>query len=304
MQNAHWKGARCPGSNGERKAATESLRLLFAHHLSRNDLVMPTVALDVIPLWCILPLILVTSLLMLEAGYQLGHWRHSRVAEEKEAPVAAMAAAVLGLLAFMLAFTFSLAASRFDARRQAVLEEANAIGTTYLRTRLLPEPQGPEIAKLLRRYTEIRTQQRTSENIGDLLAESEQLHEQMWSQPVAAAEIDSGAIMTGLFLESLNESIDLHFTRVFVGLYSRIPNTIWLALLSLVVLGMISLGYQSGLSATRRSLEMPIFALAFSCVLYLIVDLDRAHEGLLQISQQAMVNLHHSMQARQPYPPF
>lgn len=260
---------------------------------------MQTVLVDVIPLWCFLPLILLVSVLMLETGFRLGRWRQSCGAEEKEAPVAAMAAAVLGLLAFMLAFTFSLAASRFDARRQAVLEEANAIGTTYLRSRLLPEPERSEIASLLRRYTALRTQKMTAENIGSLIAESEKLHEQMWSQAVAAAERNSGSILTGLFLQSLNESIDLHSKRVFVGLYSRIPITLWLVLLSLVVLGMISLGYQAGLSATRRSLEMPIFALAFACVLYLIVDLDRAHEGLLQISQQAMVNLHNSMQTKQ-----
>jgi hypothetical protein len=71
-------------------------------------------------------------------------------------------------------------------------------------------------------------------------------------------------------------------------------------LLGLVVLGMVSLGYQAGLVATRRSLAMPIFALAFTSVLYLILDLDRAHEGFLQISQQAMVNVHNSMKASQP----
>jgi len=255
--------------------------------------------LDLIPLGCFLPLIVVISLLTLEAGYRLGSWRHSRFAEEKEAPVAAMAAAVLGLLAFMLAFTFSLAASRFDARRQAVLHEANAIGTTYLRTRLLPDAQRAEIARLLRRYTALRAQRLKPDNIDEVLAESEKLQDQMWSQAVAAAEQNSGSIMTALFLESLNESIDLHSERVFVGLYSRIPITIWLLLLGLVVLGMVSLGYQAGLSATRRSLQMPIFAFAFSCVLYLIVDLDRAHEGLLQISQQAMVDLHNSLRAEQ-----
>jgi hypothetical protein len=160
----------------------------------------------------------------------------------------------------------------------------------------LPEPQGSEIAGLLRRYTELRTRKITAENIGDLLSESETLQEQLWSQAVAAAENNPESILTGLFLQSLNESIDLHAKRVFVGLYSRIPITLWLVLLSLVMLGMVSLGYQAGLSATRRSLEMPIFALAFAGVLYLIVDLDRSHEGLLQIGQQALINLHDSMQ--------
>lgn len=261
---------------------------------------MPAATLDLIPLWCFLPLTLAICLMAMDFGYRLGNWRHSRFAEEKEAPVAAMVAAVLGLLAFMLAFTFSLAASRFDARRQAVLHEANAIGTTYLRTRLLPEPHGSQIALRLRRYTELRAQRLTPDNIAEVLAESEKLHEQMWSQAVAAADMDHGSIMTGLFLESLNECIDLHSERVFVGLHSRIPITIWLILLGLVVLGMISLGYQAGLSATRRSLEMPIFALAFACVLYLVIDLDRTHEGFLQISQQSMVNLHKSMQASPP----
>jgi len=292
--------ARWQAFNGENDAVRQFCPPRIPHHLKLNDLPMHASSLDFIPLWCYLPLILAISLLTLESGYQLGKWRHSRTAEEKEAPVAAMVAAILGLLAFMLAFTFSMAASRFDARRQAVLEEANALGTTNLRAQLLPEPEGSEIARLLRRYIELRAQKITPENIGDLQAESEKLHELLWSQAVAAAEKNPESIMTGLFLESLNESIDLHSKRVFVGLYSRIPITIWLMLLGLVVLGMISLGYQAGLSETRRSLAMPIFALAFACVLYLIVDLDRAHEGLLQISQQAMVDLHNSMQASQP----
>ncbi len=256
---------------------------------------MDTGPLDFLPLWAILPLTMVISVLTMEAGFQSGRWRKSRIADEKDAPVAAMAAAVLGLLAFMLAFTFSMAASRFDARRMAVLEEVNAIGTTYLRTRLLPEPERSEIAELLRSYTDLRTQKLTPEHVADLLAQSEMLHEQMWSRAVAAADRDTGSIMRGLFLESLNESIDLHTKRVFVGLYSRISITIWLALFCLTALGMTSLGYQAGIAGTTRSLEMPIFALAFASVLYLIVELDRAHEGLLTVNQQAMVNLHQSM---------
>jgi predicted benzoate:H+ symporter BenE len=102
--------------------------------------------------------------------------------------------------------------------------------------------------------------------------------------------------MTGVYIESLNQVIDLHESRVFFGLYSRVPLALWLILAGLVVLGMVSLGYQAGLSATRRSLAMPIFALAFAGVLYLIVDLDRGYEGFLQISQQAMIDLEHSME--------
>jgi hypothetical protein len=252
--------------------------------------------LDHIPLWCVLPLLIAIGTLFMEWGYRFGRWRHARAAEEKEAPVASMVASVLGLLAFMLAFTFSMAAARFDARRQAVLHEANAIGTTYLRTRLLPEPQRHEIAALLRRYTEVRSQVANPANIRSVLTESENLHAQLWSQATAVAEKDPHSMMTGLFIQSLNQAIDLHAERVFVGMYSRIPSTLWLALFSLTLLGLASIGYQAGLSETRRSPEMPILTLAFAGVLYLIVDLDRAHEGLLHVSQQAILDLLRTME--------
>jgi len=173
--------------------------------------------LDRVPLWLLLPLILGLSLAIMEFGYRLGRWRHSRFVDEKEAPVAAMSAAVLGLLAFMLAFAFSMAATRFDARRQAVVEEANAIGTTYLRARLLPDPHKAAVNEQLVRYTKLRAQPLTPENIQGVLDQSVAIHQEVWAQAVAAAEHEERSIMTGLFVESLNEVIDLHSKRVFVG---------------------------------------------------------------------------------------
>src|SRR5262245_29754080 len=117
---------------------------------------MHTEPLDFIPLWVLLLLICAILGLSLDGGYRLGRWRHDRTPDEKDQPVGAMVASLLGLLALVLGFTFSLAASRFEARRQAVLEEANAIGTTWLRARLLSEPQQTEIKRLLRQYVEVR----------------------------------------------------------------------------------------------------------------------------------------------------
>jgi hypothetical protein len=98
--------------------------------------------LDVIPLWALFFLSAAFLWLAIECGYRLGQWRHARNPDEKEQPVGAMVASILGLVALVFGFTFRLAASRFDARRMAVLEEANAIGTAFLRARLLPEPGG------------------------------------------------------------------------------------------------------------------------------------------------------------------
>jgi hypothetical protein len=94
--------------------------------------------LDFLPLWGLFATTVGVVLLAVEAGFRLGRWRHQRSEQEKEPPVGAMVGAILGLLAFPLAFTFGLAASRFDTRRELVLDEANAIGRTYLRAALLP----------------------------------------------------------------------------------------------------------------------------------------------------------------------
>jgi len=256
--------------------------------------------LDLIPLWLFLPLAIVIGMLAVEAGYRCGRWRHSHVSEEKDAPVAAMVGSILGLLAFMLAFSFSLGAARFDARRLAVLEEANAIGTTYLRARLLPEPEKSEIMDLLRKYTELRAYHLTETEMAEVITRSELLHEQIWSRAVTVADKNPASIMTGLFIQSLNEMIDLHSKRVLVGLHSRIPVSIWLVLFGLAFIGMASVGYQAGLTGTRRSPEMPILNLAFAAVLFLVVDLDRAHEGRLRVSQQSMIDLLKTMQTERP----
>ena len=158
---------------------------------------MKSEPLDVIPLWV---LFLGGSLLLylaLEGGYRLGMWRHAHVAEEKETPVGAMVGTILGLLAFLLAFTFGLGATRFEERRHTVLEEANAIATTYLRTRLLPEPQRSETARLLREYVDVRVQGVQEHKLEDLLARSEALQELLWAQAVKAAEKSRDPI-TGL----------------------------------------------------------------------------------------------------------
>jgi thiamine monophosphate kinase len=126
--------------------------------------------------------------------------------------VSTLEGAVLGLLALMIGFTFAMALSRFEARRDAVLNEANAIGTTALRARLLPEPQRTEALKLLREYVKIRldiTQRPVSET--ELMAaidRSNGLQEALWQQAMAVAAKDNRLVPTGLFIQALNEMID------------------------------------------------------------------------------------------------
>jgi hypothetical protein len=255
--------------------------------------------LDVLPLWSLFLAILLLVLLAVEGGYRLGIYRRSRSAEEKKAPVGAMVGATLGLLAFILAFTFGLAATRFDTRRQVLLDEANAIGTTYLRAGMLPDRR-EEIRTLLRAYVDARLEAVQSGDVTEGLRRTEHLHNQLWAQAVAMGEHHPTSIVVGLFIQSLNEVIDLHAKRVTAGLRNRIPGAIWVALFAVAVLSLAAMGYHAGLSRSRRSPAELAVAVAFSVVIGLIADLDRPQEGVLKVSQQALIDLRQSMHGPRP----
>jgi hypothetical protein len=258
---------------------------------------MYTQPIDIVPLWGLFAFVTGLLGLVMEVGYRTGKWRHTHIPGERDQPVGAMVASTLGLVALVLGFSFSLAASRFDARRIAVLDEANAIGTTYLRASLLPPMVRDEVSGLLREYVDVRIAGVHNREPAQAIARSQELQNRMWAAASEAARQTPDSILAGIFLQSLNEMIDLHAKRVFVGLRSRIPVVIWLGVIGLACLGSGSVGYQAGLSATRRSPVMLGLVLAFSVVLLLIADLDRGQEGLLRVGQQAMVDVQNSMQA-------
>jgi len=253
-------------------------------------------ALDAIPLWGFLVLTLALVLLFIEGGYRLGRSRLARAEHEKEAPVGAMVAAMLGLLAFMLAFTFGLAAQRFDTRREALLDEANAIGTTYLRAAMLPE-RGEEIRSRLREYVDVRLVAVQSGRVSEGIRQSETLQNEIWADAVGLATQNPESIVVGLFVQSLNEMIDLHAKRVTAGVRNRIPGPIWFALFSVAALALGAMGYHAGLARTSRSLAIIAVGLTFTAVIGLIADLDRPAEGILSVSQQALIDVRESMKA-------
>jgi len=251
-------------------------------------------ALDALPLWGLFAAIVALVLLSIEAGYRLGIYRRGRSDREKDAPVGAMVGSTLGLLAFMLAFTFGMAASRFDARKQLVLDEANAIGTTYLRVAMLPERRD-ELRSLLREYVDVRVETVKSGRAVEGIRRSEQIQSQLWTHATAVGQQHPDSIVVGLFVASLNEMIDLHAKRVTAGLRNRIPGAIWVALFAIAVLSLSAMGYHAGLVGTSRSLAILVVALTFSAVIALIADLDRPQEGTLTVSQQALIDVRESM---------
>jgi hypothetical protein len=253
--------------------------------------------LDLLPIWGVFLATMAVVLLAVEGGFRLGQYRRRRSEQEDRPPVGEMVAATLALLAFMLAFTFGLAASRFDVRRGLVVDEANAIGTTYLRAGLLPEPHRSDVRSLLREYVDVRLEAVQPGKLSQSIGRSEELHARLWAHAVAVGEKNPGSIVVGLFIASLNEVIDLHAKRLALGVRNRIPGTIWAALSFVAIIGTSVMGYHAGLAGSGRSLALLALVLAFSAVVTLIADLDRPQEGLLRVSQQTMIDVQKTLAA-------
>jgi Protein of unknown function (DUF4239) len=254
--------------------------------------------LDALPLWGLFLATFVVVLFSFEGGLWVGR-RSSPVPEQQqEKVVSRLVAGILGLMAFMVAFTFGVAASHFDSRRQALLDEVNAIRTAYLRADLLQDPHRSEIRKLLREYVDVRLEGRRPGKIEEAITRSEELQDQLWSQAVAARENTQNSAFIGNITQSLNEVITLHSRRVTAGLRIRIPDIIWLVIYALTMLAAASIGYHAGLTRSPRIPVIPALILAYSAIILLIADLDRPLSGFLEVDQQAMIDLRNKMNSQ------
>jgi len=172
--------------------------------------------------------------------------------------------------------------------------EANAIGTTALRARLLPDPQRSETLKLLREYVQIRLDiVRSGTSLVELtraVERSNALQEALWQQAKAMAAKDKGAVPTGLFIQSLNEMIDDQGKRLS-ALRNRIPNAVLLTLFAIASVAGAFAGYASGIDAERTRIPVYVMGTLVSAVIYLIMDLDRPSAGFITNSQQPMIDL-------------
>jgi hypothetical protein len=194
-------------------------------------------------------------------------------------------------MAFLLATTMGMASDRFDTRRKLVLEEANSIGTTYLRAGYLPEPASSEIRDLLRKYVPLRIATDDLAEVRANITRSAEIQTQLWliAEDLARANPGSEALM--LYISSLNETIDLHETRITAGLYARVPETILLLLVLGSTVAMCMVGYNAGLTRQRSPLTAVVLIVALGAVTTIVIDLDRPRDGLIKVNQQPLVDL-------------
>ncbi len=249
--------------------------------------------IDQIPLWaqCLFTILLVV--LALEGGYKFGNYHRKFNNGLHEAPVGAMVQTTLGLLAFMLAFTFGVASDRFNDRRTLIIEEANVIFTTYLRAELLPETNKNNVQNLLRKYVDLRVQHLygNQKEIMQGITVANKIQNDLWQQAAEVGKKYIDADVISLFIDSVNETIELQSKRVAARFYAHIPIIVWLTLYIMVFLGMAAIGYQSGNTNSRNGPITIILILSFLLVIMMIADLDHPGQGLLNTNQQPLIDL-------------
>ncbi len=244
--------------------------------------------------WLIFVISSVLFFLTTEVGFRVGCVRRLSADESTKSQAVTFQGAILALLGLLLAFTISMALSRIDARKQMVVEESNAIGTAYLRAQLLPEPEKSEISRLLRQYVDVRLEGTRTGSLQDAVTESEKLHDQLWLQGIAAGKKVPQPFPTGLFIQSLNEVIDVHSKRLRAVL-DHIPGSILILLFVVAIFGMAAIGYGCGLGNGRFLISRLSMAVLIAMVMLTIIDLDQPGRGLIRVSQQSMMSLRDNM---------
>ena len=250
---------------------------------------------DSVPVWAFFFGTIFVVLASTEAGYRLGKISNRRSDGEKEAPVSGVSGAILGLTAFMLAFSFGIVAERYDARKALVRADANAIRTAYQRADFLPETSRAEARGLLGKYLDLRVAfaQGNSiepQRVHTLLVETDGIQRRLWAIAVANAERDMDSDVGALYVESLNNVFEVNASRVAIGLQARVPVGVWLVLYGLMILGMMSIGYHAGILGSKWSRATLILALSFAMVISVIALLDRPG-GYVRVTQQPLVDL-------------
>ncbi len=241
-----------------------------------------------LPAWALFGVIVALCVLFSELGALIGIKRKAKSPNEPDNVIGAAVGAMLGLLAFMLGFTFSLTESRFKERKHLVIQEANAIGTCYLRAGLIPEKQKAAMRMHLKNYVDILLNMSQQQNIDGNISKLEAIHLLMWEQATSLVKEDIDSQIRIFFIGSLNEVIDLAEERETVVLIFRIPDIIWTSLFLLSAISMFAFGYQTGLSGMRRIVATPLLAGSFAVVFIMIADMDSIDHTRFKVSQKPL----------------
>jgi len=250
--------------------------------------------LDAVPIWVTTILIAALLFSACELGYRMG----GRQSAAEKSDQGHVLSAMLALLGLLVGFTFSIAVGRHELRRNLVVDEANAIGTEYLRTQLTPEPFRTRLADALRQYTDARLALANAGEDESAIARAEtladSLQQRMWATTVEAVPAVQPAAISSLLVAGMNTIIDAASSRR-AALEARLPSIAFASLIlySIVAGGM--LGFVSGSGRNRSRVGAFVLLTLLTLALALILDLDRPRRGTIKVSQQPLIDLRASM---------
>lgn len=242
----------------------------------------------------IVVLLLTTAILLIAAhiGFLLGRKTRSGILDNPQYEI--IQTSVIGLLALLLGFTFSSAMFRFDSRRVLVVKESNALGTTFLRSFMQPEPYRSRLVSQLADYIDLRAKTRDDINNRDdlikLRAETETKQHLIWKETTALAREYPNSVITALLVSSLNDAIDAYALRI-EAYHAQVPTVILWILAAISVLTLAFIGYGFGPANRHNWVTTLLLSLLIALVIVMIVDLDRPLAGPTAVSQQSMIDL-------------
>ena len=242
----------------------------------------------------VIAVLLAMLLIATEIGFRRGCQIRSKVEERARSQHSTLQAGVMALLALLLAFTFSMSETRFETRKQLLVDESNAIGTAWLRSRMLPEPYRADVAKLTRDYIDTRLDYYNTvldqEKLDAANLESRRLRNELWSQASGAEAKNPQPVPTGMFISSLNDIFEVGAKRD-AARDNHVPQPVLFFLFFVTILTVGLLGFGCGLGGHRNLSATATVCVLISLVIMVIMDLDRPRRGLITISQKPMLEL-------------
>jgi len=249
----------------------------------------------------IFPALFGSILLFIEAGRRIRFHQSGRSSETHGTGVEVVEGAVFGLMGLLIAFTFSGAALRFDTRRQLVVEEANCIGTAYLRIDLLPADRQQPVREMFRQYTDARMEMyRLLPDVDaarSAFARSSQIQGAIWKESLQAVRVTSDVRPSMLFIPALNAMFDIATTRYMAAQFHT-PIPLLLLLIVLTWFCALLAGFRMAGDLSRKWVHMLVFAALLSLTIYVIIDYEYPRVGLVHLEayDQVLLDLRASMQ--------
>jgi hypothetical protein len=233
-------------------------------------------------------------------GKWYGIYHSKKSADLQQAPVGTVVGAAFGTLAFLLAFVFQIAASRYSDRKELLLEEVTNIRKTYLQAGLIGEPIRSETRKLLVEYVDLRIKLAgDAASINMAMSRSQQILDTLWGYAEMLAAQDRSSEVYSLYTTSVNDLVSNYHQRITMTLEYRIPPAVLYILGIVAFFSMLSLGYQFGISGKGSLRINLVLAFIFAMIMFLILTLDRPETGLAKLNQKPMLTLQQELQAAQ-----